>query len=148
MSNDISGFGLVVTIVASNTLPVGVPITQFADDADPLDFAAIQIGDVAMGLNGDLIRWAKAQPIPMVLNVIPGSEDDLALSQLFDANRVGQGKASAKDEITATVVYPDGSITTVTGGLTTNYNSSKSVSSAGRLKTRSYSFSFGQKIGA
>ena len=148
MANDITGFGAVITIVASTTYPAGFPVTQFADDSDPLDMASIQIADVAMGLNGDLIKWAKANALPVVLNVIPGSEDDLNLQILADANRVGQGKASAYDNISLTAVYPDGSIVQFTGGVITDAMFGKSISSSGRLKTRSYAFKFEQKNGA
>lgn len=146
--SDITGFGVVVTLTASNTFPVGVPITQFADDADPLDMSSVKIGDLAIGLNGDPISWAKAVPYPMVLNVIPGSEDDLNLAIIADANRVAQGKISAFDEITAIVAYPDGTVTTLTGGKMTDAPFGKSISSSGRLKTRQYTFAFGNKNGA
>lgn len=73
---DISGVGLRVTIVASNTFPSGITITQFADDADPFDVPSMQLADKAMGLNGDLITWSKASPLTPTINVIPGSEDD------------------------------------------------------------------------
>lgn len=139
---DISGFGIVVSVIASNTFPTGFTVTQFADDADPLDIASVRIGDVAMGLNGDLITWAKAVPLPAVLNVIPGSADDLNLSILANANRVAQGKSSAQDIITMTVIYPDGSTTILTSGKITDAPFGKSVASAGRLKTRSYAFAF------
>lgn len=148
MSNDITGFGVIVSLIASTTFPVGVPITQFADDSDPCDFASVKIGDVAMGLNGDLITWAKAVPLPMVLNVIPGTEDDLNLQVLADANRVAQGKISAFDNITAVITYPDGSVITLTGGKMTDAMFGKSISSAGRMKTKSYAFSFETKNGA
>lgn len=146
MVNDITGFGIVVSIVASNTFPVGFAVTQFSDDADPLDFASIKIGDVAMGVNGDLIGWSRAVPVPMVLNVIPGSDDDLNLQILAEANRATQGKALAYDIITATVIYPDGTIVLCSTGKITDYNPGKSVSSAGRLKTKSYAFSFQTKV--
>lgn len=142
MTQDVSGFGALVTIVADTTFPAGLVITQFADDADPLDMASVQIADKAMGLNGDLVVWAKAMPLPMVLNVIPGSEDDVNLQILADANRVGQGKISAYDSITATVVYPDGTIVTLNNGKITDAMFGKSISSAGRLKTRAYAFTF------
>lgn len=148
MSNDITGFGVVVTLVATTTFPVGFAVTQFADDSDPLDFASVKIGDVAMGLNGDLITWAKAVPLPMVLNVIPGSEDDLNLGILADANRVAQGKISAFDKLSATVVYPDGSVVTLTGGKMTDAQFGKSIASSGRMKTKTYVFSFESKNGA
>lgn len=148
MSTDISGFGAVVNIIASNSFPAGFPVTQFADDSDPLDFAAIQIADTAMGLNGDLISWARAVTLPMVISVIPGTEDDTNLQNLADLNRVAQGKISAYDDITATVIYPDGTLVTLTGGKITNAPFGKSISSAGRLKTRVYTFSFEQKVGS
>ncbi len=76
MAQDIAGYGLEVRLRASTTFPAGFTVTQFADDGDPLDVASIQIADKAMGLNGDLITWAIANPINMTLNVIPQSEDD------------------------------------------------------------------------
>lgn len=148
MTQDVTGYGTIVNIIASTTFPVGFTVTQFADDSDPLDFASIQIADKAMGLNGDLITWAKAMPLPMTLSVIAGSQDDLNLQILANANRVSQGKTSTRDEITATVVYPDGSVTTLIQGKITDAMFGKSVSSAGRLKTKTYAFTFQSKVGS
>ena len=147
MTVDISGFGLVVNLLASNTLPVGATITQFSDDSDPLDFASIKIADTALGLNGDLLVWAKAVPLPAVLNVVPGSIDDITLQVLADANRVGKGKTSAADVITMTVIYPDGSVVILNNGRLTDAMFGKSVSGGGRLKTKSYAFTFQNKSG-
>lgn len=148
MTSNISGFGLSVVITASSTFPAGYIVTQFADDADPLDMAAIQIADTAMGLNGDLLTWAKANPMPMVLNVVPGSLDDVALQTLADNNRVAQGKAAAGDIINAVISYPDGRVMTRTAGVITNAQFGNSVSSAGRLKTKAYTFVFQSGTGA
>lgn len=145
MSNNVSGFSTVISIIADKTFPVGFTVTQLADDADPLDIASVRIADTAMGVNGDLLSWSRAATLPMVLNVIPGSDDDLNLQILADANRVGQGKNSANDIITATVVYPDGSTVILNGGKMTDAQFGKSVSSTGRLKTKVYSFSFESK---
>lgn len=143
---DISGFGLKVTVIASSTFPVGFPITQFADDADPFDSASIQIADTAMGLNGDLITWSKAAKLPLVLAVIPNSVDDQALQLIADNNRVGKGKSNARDMITVTGIYPDGTFVTYTGGKMTNAMFGNSIASAGRMKTKVYSFEFESKI--
>ena len=146
MSNDISGFGLRVNIRASNTFPVGFNVTQFADDADPLDAPSIQVADKAMGLNGDLITWSTANPLLATLNVIPGSEDDINLATLLEANRVAKGKTSARDRITMTTTYPDGSTVISSKGRITDGNPSKSVASAGRLKTNAYQFVFENQV--
>jgi len=135
---DISGFGLQVQIIASVTFPSGVTITQFADDADPLDLTSIQIADKAMGLNGDLVTWSKATPLPCTLNVVAGSEDDLNLAVLAEANRVGKGKNSARDIITTNIIYPDGRTVTLSNGKITDAMFGNSVASAGRLKSKTY----------
>ncbi len=138
MANDISGFGAKVRILASNTFPRGVEITQFSDDSDPFDVPAVQIADSAMGLNGDKVNWTVANPLPTTINVIPGSDDDKNLALLFEANRAGRNKSSAKDKITAIVSYPDGQIVTFTGGNCQEFVVAKGIASDSRLKTRPY----------
>ena len=144
---NISGFGLADTIVASKTFPVGLYLTEYADDTDPLDIPSIQIADKAMGLNGDLVIWSKPQPINLVLSVVPGSFTDINLAILLEANRVGRGKIGARDLIQMTVSYPAGNFITLTNGAITDGPPASSVSSAGRLKSKSYSFTFENRIG-
>ena len=139
---DISGFGLSVTVKASNTFPAGVKISQFADDGDSLDLPSIQIADKAMGLNGDLITFSKASPLILTMNVIPDSDDDKNLSVIAESNRVGKGKKSARDVITATVAYPSGKVVTYTNGAITDAMIGNAVASAGRMKSKTYSFAF------
>lgn len=142
MPYDISGFGIRARLVASSTFPAGISITQFADDGDSVDVAAQEIAATAMGVNGDLVVWSRANPLPLVINVIPNSEDDRNLQVLFEANRVGRGKTGARDVITITATYPDGRSTTWSGGVLTNGMASNSVANAGRLKSKPYTFSF------
>lgn len=138
----VTGFGIVATLIASNTFPTGLPISQFADDTDPILINDVRIADTAMGLNGDLITWSKAAPLPLTFNVIPGSADDVNLQILANANRVAQGKNSANDVISATIIYPDGSSVILTGGVVTDASFGRGVQSSGRQRTKSYSFLF------
>lgn len=144
---NISGFGLIVNVLASNTYPVGLLLTQFADDADPMDLPSLQIADTAMGLNGDLIGWSKPNPIKVTLNVIPQSFTDLNLAILLEANRVGRGKQGARDIITMTAIWPNGTPILLTNGFITDGIPGSPVSSSGRLKSKSYSFAFENKTG-
>ena len=144
---NISGYGLTLTLIASNTFPVGFVINQFADDADPLDVPSLQVGDSAMGINGDLIVWSKANPIKITLDVIPTSPSDRNLSILLEANRPGRGKIPARDIITLNIAYPAGNFISLTNGLITDGLPFNSVSSEGRLKSKSYNFSFENRIG-
>jgi len=139
---DISGFGSRVTVRASVTFPQGFTLTQFPDDADPFDSPALQIADKAMGLNGDMVKWSKANPVPLTLSVIPDTDDDRNMAVLFEANRVARGKQSARDVITVTIVYPDGKTKTFSQGCVTDGPPATGVASAGRKKTKSYVFAF------
>lgn len=142
MSGDISGFGAIVNLRASVTFPSGINITQFADDADPIDSPSQQLADVGMGLNGDMVFWRTPQPIQVTLSVIPNSDDDRNLSILANANRVAKGKVSSTDEITMTISYVSGETRMLTGGVITDGMLGGSVASAGRLKTKTYIFKF------
>lgn len=144
---NISGFGTQINLIASNTYPIGVNLTQFADDSDPIDFPVLQIADAAMGLNGDLIPWSKANPIKVTLNIIPNSLDDETLSILLEANRVGRGKTGAQDTITMAVLYPDGRYVTLIEGVITEGMPNLSIASAGRMKTKTYNFVFENQAG-
>lgn len=146
MSQDISGFGLQINLVASVTFPQGFPITNFADDADPFDLESISILDKAMGLNGDLVTWAKAVAIPTAIAVIPGSDSDVNLQILADANRVAQGKFSARDIITLTGIYPSGATITLFKGAITDMMPGNSIAGSGRMKTKVYKFIFQDKV--
>lgn len=139
---DVSGYGLKVSLKASTTFPSGLTITQFADDADPIDSPAIDVATVTMGLNGDLVAASAATPTVVTLNVIPTTDDDRNLAVLVQANIVGKGRTPARDRITMTVNYPDGRSATLTGGVITNGTPITGVASAGRLKTRAYTFAF------
>lgn len=139
---DISGFGSQLTIYADTTFPNGLTITEFADDADPVDAPSIQIRDKAMGLNGRLVTWGKAQPTNMTVNVLPQTADDYNLQLLFDNNRVGRGKRPVDDVITATLVYANGDVRNFEEGACTDYIPATSIASSARLKTKPYSFTF------
>lgn len=141
---NISGFGFRINLIASNTFPSGVTVSQFADDGDPFDVPAAQLADKAMGLNGDMVTWSAPAPIEVTINVIPGSEDDRNLEAIAEANRVSKGKSSARDVITAVGMYPDGRIRTFSKGVMTNAMVADGIASSGRMKTKQYTFAFEQ----
>lgn len=143
--SDISGFGLRIRITASITFPNGVELSAFADDADPMDMPSQQLRDKAMGLNGNLVTWAKAIPITLTVNLIPGSIDDQNMAVLAEANRTGAGKRAVNDVIRAVIIYPDESMVTLTEGAITDAMIGNGVASAGRLKSKPYIFAFENK---
>ena len=139
---DISATGISLLVKADKTFPNGFTVTQFADDADPFDLPSLEIAATAMNINGELVTWSSPQPINPTLNVIPGSEDDNNLATLFEANRAASGKTVARDIITIVATYPDGSTVTLSNGKMTSGFPGKSIASAGRMKSKAYSFMF------
>lgn len=139
---NISGFGFKVRLVASDTFPAGITLTQFADDTDPFELSALNVGDKAMGLNGDLISWSKVNPLEVALNLIPAGSDDRNMEILVEANRVGRNKYTAKDVITMTAIYPDGSTITLSNGSLMSGSIGKSIASSARMKSTTYKFVF------
>lgn len=139
---DISGFGLRMVLKASVTYPTGIEITQVADDADPLDMPSVQIADKAMTMNGQLLTWSTANPLLATVAVVPDSEDDIALEYLAEANRPSRGKTPARDVLTLTIYYPNGSTRTLTRGAVTDAMFGQSPSSAGRFKSKVYGLAF------
>lgn len=138
----IAGHGLKINLIASITFPAGIILTQFADDSDPFDLPSQQIKDKAMGLNGDILTWSKANPINVTIGIVPKSEDDINLGILFEQNRPGRGKLNVDDIITMVGIYPDGSTINLTNGSITDGMPGDAVASSGRLKSKTYSFSF------
>lgn len=139
---NISGYGLGMRLVASNTFPQGITIKAFADDADAADAPDMTISDTGVGLNGDLVVWNRANALEVGVNVIPFSEDDINLDILANANRVGKNKASARDVISIVMDYPNGGKVTLTRGVIIVGSVVPGIQSAGRIKTRQYRFRF------
>lgn len=139
---DVSGSGLRIRLVASVTFPQGITLSAFADDSDPFDVPSIEIGSNAMGLNGDLVFWSAPKPIAVNLAVIPQSDDDRNLDTLFEANRVGRGKLSARDVVTMTAIYPNNAQKTLAQGKIMSGMPATGVASSGRLKTKTFGFVF------
>jgi len=145
---DISAFGLRINVRADKTFPNGFDLTAFADDADAFDAPSTQVKDKAMGINGHLITWGKANALMATINVIPNTDDDRNLAILLDANRVTKGKAYVNDTITMTVSYPNGNVTTFSGGAITDGQPANGAASSGRIKTKAYQFAFESRSGA
>ncbi|MEY0026211.1 hypothetical protein AB7W40_19705 [Providencia rettgeri] len=140
--SDLSATGLGLTVMASKTFPAGILITSFADDADPFDLPAVDIAQVGMDINGNMKSWSTPTPQTVTINVSAGSEEDQNLSILLEANIAKRGRRHAGDIITLVATYADGSTVTARNGKIINGSRGSSVSSAGKLKTKQYTFAF------
>lgn len=101
--NDVSATGLALVVQASKTFPSGIFITQFADDADPLDLPAVDIAQTGMDINGNLVSWSTPTPQTVTINVLAGSEEDQNLAILLEANTA---KKAAVMPVTLSLWWP------------------------------------------
>lgn len=139
---DVSAIGLSVSVRASKTFPNGFQLTTFSDDTDPVDLPGVDIAELGMDVNGNLVVWSAPTPQTVTISVLPGTEEDDNLQVLLQANRAAKGRTSARDVITLVVSYGDGSTTTCREGRILNGPAAKSVASAGRMKSHTYTFGF------
>lgn len=141
---DISAAGLSITFVTTISYPLGFTITAFADDADPLNIADINVGDMALDLNGNAYEWSVAEPVPVDLNLHANTEGSEDLDGLFDANKPGPNKQTVRDTITMTVNFPNKPTEIYSGGTTISYAPGTGTNSSGKQKVKKYSFKFSQ----
>lgn len=139
---NISAGGMSDVIKASQTFPQGFVFTDYASDADPFDIPAVQIAQAEMNANGQMVVWNSPTPIQVVINAIPGSEGDENLQIIFEANRMASGKRIAGDIITIVHTYANGATATFSRGVMTNGLPGLSSASAGRHKSKAYTFMF------
>lgn len=140
--HNVSATGIKMRLVASLTFPAGFDITQFADDGDPLNSENLTIAETAAALNGDLVAWGKPNVIPLIVAVLPDTDEDRNLSILWNVNRIGKNKVAVQDIITLVVTYPNGDQKILSNGVMISGPALNSGSSEGRLKTKEYEFSF------
>lgn len=139
---NISGFGLQVSIIASVTFPAGILLTQFSDDQDLVDPESLQITDTAMGGNGDLLVWTTPNPIKVSLSLVADGDDDQLMQLLLNANRGAKNKIVARDVITAGIILPDGGIFKYSNGAILEGSPGTGIASGKRKKTKVYKFAF------
>lgn len=140
---DVSTFDTFVYLMASRTLPIGMKVTAFPDDVDPLQFPEVNIGEVLLDLNGRPISISRGEAIPVRISVLAGTTNDSLLSTIWNANRACNFSAPAKDEITLVLRYPDKTTKIFSKGAIVAGPASFDAQSSGRAKSSTYGFAFG-----
>jgi hypothetical protein len=150
MSQNIAGFGLTITLLASQTYPVGTVLTNLAEGTDPFDVPEQEIAQAVMTANGELVYWTVCKPYEITLAVIPGSTSDELLAILLRNNTGGVNKSISNDVITMSWIYPN-SLTAagiLSSGVITKGTPVTSMTSEGKQKPKTYTFMFQTLSGA
>lgn len=146
---DISITGTIVTISASTTTGgAPIPLTAFADDTDLFDIPEVDLCEYELGVNGDPAIWTKTTPVEVTLSILPSTPDHELLTLITSMNRKEKGKTIARDNITLCRVAPNGETVTLSNGKLIKGSLSASFTSAGRMKTPTYTFRFAKVIRA
>lgn len=145
---NISGFGLSVIVVALSSFPTGFELTQFADDTDPLVVDNIEPTGYEQIYDGSLFFFDKTAPVKVTVAVIPGSDDDLNLKVLLEARKGSPSLIPIPDITSMLINYPDGGYVLFSGGSIVSGSLSDSILSAGRKRSNTYDFVFGNFAGA
>lgn len=140
MSTDVSALGFSIVVKDDKLFPQGFVIKRTADAADPFDFADLTLGEATMDANGFLVYASAPSPIEFTINLLPSTEEDKNMSQLFEAHRPAMGRARTGGEITITVQYADGSSITATDVYLISGSPARSISQPSRYKVKPYVF--------
>lgn len=133
-----------VSFAGSTVTVAGIQISDFMDDANPVEFQDVEVSSTGVNCNGTMIRNAKPNLVMMSVTVIPGSQSDNALWNLWKQYRV-QGDYNSQWEQSLTA-----SISIAGGGQSKSYSNGTMVSGPGgpaangegKMQGRTYSFAF------
>lgn len=146
MSVDISAMGIKATLIADKSYPLGITLTEFADDGDSLNVDDMNIMSYAMGVNGTMVVWRTAVPCPISINLIPGTDECKDMENLFKLNMTQKNKTSRADVLTLMIEHPDGKIDMLTKGYIIAGKPIQDYSSNGRAKTRTFRMVFENNV--
>ena len=145
--HDVSFAGSTITIA-------GITIQNFMDDANPIELQDVEVSSVGVNLNGCIIRNAKPNIIMMSVTVIPGSEEDSRLYDLWRKYRVQNGVNNAStvwsQSLTASIACANGLLKKSNyrfgGGTMVSGPPGPSASAEGKMQGRTYTFAFAQAM--
>ena len=140
--HDVSATGITLRVIASFTAPTGFEIKRFSDDSDAVDAPDVDIAATGMALNGEMVVWSTPAGVPYNISVLPETDEDDNLAQLWAANRVGANKVAIHDIITIVETLPSGKTKMFTNGSIISGPPATGASSDARLKTKTYGFMF------
>ena len=133
-----------VSFAGSRVSVAGINITDFMDDANPVEFQDVEVSSVGVNCNGSMIRNAKPNVIMMSVTVIPGSGNDDQLYALWKRYRVqGDFNAQWEDSLTASVTALGGKVSrTFNNGTMVSGPGGPSSNGEGKMTGRTYTFAF------
>lgn len=145
---DVSAFGTGINIVSTRTFPVGFPLSQFADDEDPLTIEPLEVSGFERLYDGSIFMFDKTSPVLLSVAVAPNTDDDINMKILLQMRKSSPQLLPIPDTTTMIITYPDGGRVVFSGGGIITGAIADSISNQGRKKGNVYHFAFGTFAGA
>lgn len=143
---DIGGHGTSITIVATNSFPVGFQLTQLADDVDPISHKEVSTNGYRKLIDGGLFFYSQTAPIEVSVSVIPGSDDDINCKILLQSQKGGLQIIPLPDITTMIINYPNGRVMLTNGSIVSG-PLLDSIADTARKKSNTYTFVFANFAG-
>lgn len=145
---NVSAFGTSITIVATQSFPIGFTITDFSDDKDPLKIEEIEPTGYDPLIDGSLFFYDKTAPVKVVVSVIPGSADDINLKIMLQARKGSASVIPLPDVTSMVIAYGNNGTVAFSNGSLVSGPLADSIQQAGRYSGNSYTFIFSSFSGA
>lgn len=138
-----------VSFAGATVVVNGHKLEDFMDDANPVEFPDTEVSTVGVNCNGNMIRNAKPNVVMMSVTVIPCTEDDKYLYDLWRRYRVQDGVNNAiqweqalqanisvqgLNKSKKTWAFSNGTMVSGPGGPSSN--------GEGKMQGRTYTFAF------
>lgn len=145
---DISAFGTGINIVATTSFPYGFPLSQFADDEDPISIEDLEVSGFEKLYDGSIFTFDKTSPVLLSVGVMPNTDDDANLKILMQMRKSSQHILPLPDTTSMVITYPDGGRVILSNGTILKGAIADSITAQGRKKGNVYHFVFGTFAGA
>lgn len=88
MYHDISMAGSVITFTGNSGLKVS-QINEFSSNEDPIQVSDLEVAAGEMNINGEIVTWAKPNPVQVSFSLIPFSASQIKLDTFLAAMHIG-----------------------------------------------------------
>ena len=124
----------------------GARITEFMDDANPLDIQDTDTCNIEWSCNGRMIRTVKPSAVMISITVIPGTASDKALKTIWKKNFCNGGSISlneANQQLSCSIsVGNSGASYMFTGGTCVSGAAALTSNGQGKMGGNTYTFAF------
>lgn len=123
---------------------ISAEVTDFMDDANPIEVQEVEVSGAGANLNGNMIRYAKPNLVMLSVTVIPLSPSDMALREGIKKFRVQGGQNRHREweqAVTCTIAVQDKAFV-FTNGTPISGHLAPSSTAEGKMQGRTYTFAF------